>query len=189
MAVRAFMAAMRTVAHARRFDIESLLLIWTQACIEGTRSLGTLGEHCGAFGLAGLHTLEALRRCQFGEVGAVGLVRRRACRRLRRCGEAAPGTFLRGAELQLFLQRRQALNPMRLPIGKTLGRVTAVHSAMVGCGAGLVDGSLSNRHCRCSGWRRRCQLREGSRGGEGGGGQQAGKENALAKFDHDVASF
>ena len=74
MAVRAFMAAMRTVAHARRFNIERLLLIWTQAGIEGPRSLGTLGEHRGAFGLADLHTLEAFRRCQLGELGTIGLV-------------------------------------------------------------------------------------------------------------------
>ena len=52
----------RALAEARhRFGVEGLLLLRRQRRIEAARGIGALGEHRAAFGLAGLHAVQALR--------------------------------------------------------------------------------------------------------------------------------
>lgn len=181
--------SLTVVAHVRSFRIEGFLLLGIQARVEGLRCFRPLREHGGALALTGLHALETLRRCQLGKLSAVGPLRWWACRGLRRCGEVGPGSFLRRAELELFFQCRHAFGPVLLHAGKSLGRISVVHAAMLGRWVGFADGSLSSGRSGRSRRRRWRRLREGSCSDERSGGQHAGPENTLAEFDHDVASF
>ncbi len=91
--------------------------------------------------------------------------------RLAGLGEAAPRAFLGAGELELVLQRGQALGTVFLHALHALGRVHAL-VLRLGCGGGI-GGCRGGRGC---GRRRRgggrC-LGEGARRGEGGRAQQA----------------
>ena len=175
-AVMAFAAAClmgAVLGAARGLLVKNLLLFGAELAVELFDGLVAGGHAVLAFGLHGLHAVEALGRGQALECVAVSAGFRRAGRRLHGADKLVPRAFLRAGDLQTLLE-----------VGHAFGVAFGVALCAAVCFArvGALFAGLGRGFARCG---HGC-LR---RGGGCGSGHQGNGQPGFAALEHGAFPF